>query len=55
MDLLFLSRRIFLGTEDGFMHGGIIVNSEGTITRILRSAQEVNSYLYNIESEAVCI
>ncbi|XP_075159253.1 allantoinase [Haematobia irritans] len=53
MDLLFLSKRIYLGTEEGFMHGGIIVNSEGTIKKVLRSVQEVNSYLYNIESEAV--
>lgn len=54
MDLLFLSKRIYLGTEDGFIHGGIIVNNEGIIQKVLKSAGEVNTYLYNIESEAVC-
>ncbi|XP_037939552.1 allantoinase [Teleopsis dalmanni] len=53
MDLLFLSKRIFLGTEEGFTHGGIIVDTEGIIRKVLKSAQEVNSYLYNTESEAV--
>ncbi|TMW39933.1 hypothetical protein DOY81_014987, partial [Sarcophaga bullata] len=52
MDLLFLSKRIYLGTDEGFIHGGIIVNSEGIIQKILKSAGEVNSHLYNIESEA---
>lgn len=50
-----MSKRIYTGTEEGFMNGGIIVSREGTILRILRSAQEVNSYLYNTESEAVCV
>ncbi|KAM7346997.1 allantoinase [Cochliomyia hominivorax] len=53
MDLLFLSKRIYLGTDDGFVHGGIIVNSDGIIQKVLKSAGEVNTYLYNIESEAV--
>ena len=53
MDLLFLSKRIYLGTDEGFIHGGIIVNSDGIIQKILKSAGEVNSHLYNIESEAV--
>lgn len=53
MDLLFLSKRIYLGTEEGFIHGGIIVNNEGIIQKVLRSAGAVNTYLYNIESDAV--
>ncbi|XP_030379170.1 uncharacterized protein LOC115627586 [Scaptodrosophila lebanonensis] len=56
MDLLFLSRRIFLGDGSNgnqLLHGGIIVNTEGTIQRVLRSSHEVNSYLYQNESEAV--
>lgn len=53
MDLLFLSKRIYLGTEEGFIHGGIIVDTEGIIRQILRSAKEVNSYIYSNESEAV--
>ncbi|XP_011178897.1 allantoinase [Zeugodacus cucurbitae] len=53
MDLLFLSKRIFLGTEQGFLNGGIIVDTEGIIRKILRTAQEVNTYVYNTESEAV--
>ncbi|XP_020797913.1 uncharacterized protein LOC110176043 [Drosophila serrata] len=56
MDLLFLSRRIFLGDgspDDVLIHGGIIVDTEGIIRRVLRSPQEVNTYLYNTESEAV--
>ena len=53
MDLLFLSKRIYLGTDERFIHGGIIVNSEGIIQKILKSAGEVNTHLYNIESEAV--
>ncbi|BFG00077.1 allantoinase [Drosophila madeirensis] len=55
MDLLFLSRRIFLGdgSHEAPLHGGIVVDTQGIIRRVLRSAQEVNTYLYNIESEAV--
>ncbi|KAH8303876.1 hypothetical protein KR018_002122 [Drosophila ironensis] len=55
MDLLFLSRRIFLGDggQNGLIHGGIVVDTEGIIRNILRSPQEVNTYLYNTESEAV--
>ncbi|KAH8323854.1 hypothetical protein KR067_006886 [Drosophila pandora] len=55
MDLLFLSRRIFLGDggQEGLIHGGIIVDTEGIIRRVLRTPQEVNTYLYNTESEAV--
>lgn len=55
MDLLFLSKRIFLGTEQGFLNGGIIVDTEGIIRKILRTAQEVNTYVYNTESEAVSL
>lgn len=35
MDLLFLSRRIFLGDggQEGLIHGGIIVDTEGIIRR----------------------
>lgn len=55
MDLLFLSKRIYLGTEDGFVNGGIIVNNEGIIQKVLKSAGEVNTHLYNIESEAVSV
>ncbi|XP_001354352.1 allantoinase [Drosophila pseudoobscura] len=55
MDLLFLSRRIFLGdgSHEAPLHGGIVVDTQGIIRLVLRSPQEVNSYLYNIESEAV--
>ncbi|XP_017002412.2 allantoinase [Drosophila takahashii] len=55
MDLLFLSRRIFLGdgSHNSLIHGGIIVDTEGIIRKVLRSPQEVNTYLYNTESESV--
>ncbi|XP_017041922.1 allantoinase [Drosophila ficusphila] len=55
MDLLFLSRRIFLGdgSQNSLIHGGIIVDTEGIIRKVLRSPQEVNTYLYNTESESV--
>ncbi|XP_022233725.1 allantoinase [Drosophila obscura] len=55
MDLLFLSRRIFLGdgSHETPLHGGIVVDTQGIIRQVLRSPQEVNTYLYNIESEAV--
>ncbi|XP_055912602.1 allantoinase [Eupeodes corollae] len=53
MDILFISKRIYLGKGDGFMNGGIIVSTEGIIQRILKSSQEVNSYMYNNESESV--
>ncbi|XP_068159580.1 allantoinase [Drosophila tropicalis] len=56
MDLLFLSRRIFLGDgsqDDATLQGGIIVDTEGIIRKILRTPQEVNTHLYNTESEAV--
>ncbi|XP_034480050.1 allantoinase [Drosophila innubila] len=55
MDLLFLSRRIFLGdgSQETPLHGGIVVDTEGIIRRVLRTPQEVNTYLYNTESEAV--
>ncbi|XP_062140526.1 LOW QUALITY PROTEIN: allantoinase [Drosophila sulfurigaster albostrigata] len=55
MDLLFLSRRIYLGdgSHETPLHGGIIVDTEGIIRRVLRTPQEVNTYLYNTESEAV--
>ncbi|XP_017113479.1 allantoinase isoform X2 [Drosophila elegans] len=55
MDLLFLSRRIFLGdgSQNSLIHGGIIVDTDGIIRRVLRSPQEVNTYLYNTESESV--
>ncbi|KAH8408925.1 hypothetical protein KR009_003759 [Drosophila setifemur] len=55
MDLLFLSRRIFLGDgiHEELIHGGIIVDTQGIIRRVLLSPQEVNTYLYNTESEAV--
>ncbi|EDV46579.1 uncharacterized protein LOC6550115 [Drosophila erecta] len=55
MNLLFLSRRIFTGdgTQNDLIHGGIVVDTEGIIRRVLRSPQEVNTYLYNTESESV--
>ncbi|XP_055846946.1 allantoinase, mitochondrial isoform X2 [Episyrphus balteatus] len=53
MDILFISKRIYLGKGDGFINGGIIVSTEGIIQRILKSSQEVNSYMYNTESESV--
>ncbi|KAH8387768.1 hypothetical protein KR093_009443 [Drosophila rubida] len=54
MDLLFLSQRIYLGDgSDETLHGGIVVDTEGIIRRVLRTPQEVNTYLYNTESEAV--
>lgn len=55
MDILFLSSKIFLGKEEGpeFINGGIIVTTEGKIRKILRTAGEVNSYVYTHESEAV--
>lgn len=55
MDILFLSSKIFLGEDEGpdFINGGIIVTTDGKIRRILRSAGEVNSYVYTHESEAV--
>nr|XP_036675997.1 allantoinase isoform X1 [Drosophila suzukii] len=55
MDLLFLSRRIFLGdgSQNSLIHGGIIVDTEGIIRKVLCSPQEVNTYLYNTESESV--
>ncbi|KAI9590066.1 allantoinase isoform X2 [Glossina fuscipes] len=53
MDLLFLSKRIYLGTEENFINGGIIVSEDGIIRKVMRTPQEVNSYLYNTESQAV--
>ncbi|XP_032597208.1 allantoinase [Drosophila grimshawi] len=55
MDLLFLSRRIYLGdgSHEAPLHGGIVVDTQGIVRRVLRTSQEVNSYLYNTESEAV--
>lgn len=55
MDILFLSSKLFLGEDDGpeFINGGIIVTTEGKIRKILRTAGEVNSYVYTHESEAV--
>ncbi|XP_030563194.1 uncharacterized protein LOC115764372 [Drosophila novamexicana] len=55
MDLLFLSRRIYLGdgSHELPLNGGIIVDTGGIIRRVLRTTQEVNTYLYNTESEAV--
>lgn len=53
MDILFISKRIYLGKGDGFINGGIIVSTEGIIQRILKTSQEVNSYMYNTESESV--
>lgn len=46
---------MFLGEDEGpeFINGGIIVSTEGKIQKILRSAGEVNSYVYTHESEAV--
>ncbi|KAH8292891.1 hypothetical protein KR044_004208 [Drosophila immigrans] len=55
MDLLFLSRRIYLGdgSHETPLHGGIVVDTDGIIRRVLRTPQDVNTYLYNTESEAV--
>ncbi|XP_023161383.2 uncharacterized protein LOC111593045 isoform X2 [Drosophila hydei] len=55
MDLLFLSQRIYLGdgSHETPLNGGIIVDTGGIIRRVLRTKQEVNTYLYNTESEAV--
>lgn len=55
MDILFLSSKLFLGEDEGpeFINGGIIVTTEGKIRKILRTAGEVNSYVYTHESEAV--
>lgn len=53
MDLLYLSKRIYLGTEENFINGGIIVSEDGIIRKVMRTPQEVNSYLYNTESQAV--
>uniref|UniRef100_A0A1A9W346 allantoinase n=1 Tax=Glossina brevipalpis TaxID=37001 RepID=A0A1A9W346_9MUSC len=53
MDLLFMSKRIYLGTKEGFINGGIIVSEDGIIKKVMHTPQEVNSYLYNTESQAV--
>lgn len=52
MDKLFLSKRMFI--DDEFVNGGILVTPEGTIRSVMRSQQEVNSWMYGNEADEVC-
>ncbi|XP_037028604.1 allantoinase [Bradysia coprophila] len=49
MDKLFLSKRMFIDSE--FVSGGILVAPNGKIRSILRSQQEINSWMYANESD----
>lgn len=51
MDNLFLSKKIFVDSE--FIDGGVLVSPEGKIRSILRSQEEVNSWMYSNESNEV--
>ncbi len=53
MDKLFLSKRMFIDNE--FVNGGIVVTPNGKIRSILRSQQEVNSWMYANEADEVCL
>lgn len=52
MDILFLSKRMFI--DNAFVNGGILVTPEGKIRSVLRSQQEVNSWMYANEADEVC-
>lgn len=51
MDILFLSKRMFI--ENEFVSGGILVTTEGKIRTVMRSQQEVNSWMYANEADEV--
>lgn len=51
MDELFLCKRIFC--DDEFINGGVLVTPEGKIRSILRSQEEINSWMYSNESNEV--
>lgn len=51
MDTLFLSKRIFINNE--FINGGVLVTPEGKIRSVMRSQQEVNSWMYGNEADEV--
>lgn len=53
MDKLFLSKRMFIDNE--FVNGGILVTPNGKIRSILRTQQEINSWMYANESDEVCL
>lgn len=53
MDKLFLSKRMFIDNE--FLNGGILVTPSGKIRSILRSQQEINSWMYANEADEVCL
>lgn len=53
MDKLFLSKRMFIDNE--FVDGGILVAANGKIRSVLRSQQEINSWMYANESDEVCL
>lgn len=52
MDILFLSKRMFIDNE--FVNGGILVTPKGKIRSVMRSQQEVNSWMYANEADEVC-
>lgn len=52
MDTLFLSKRMFIDNE--YVNGGVLVTPDGTIRCVMRSQQEVNSWMYANEAEEVC-
>lgn len=51
MDKLLLSKRMFIDNE--FVNGGILVTPDGTIRSVMRSQQEVNSWMYANEADEV--
>lgn len=51
MDLLFLSKRIFLDGE--FVNGGILVSQSGKIREIFTTQEQVNTWLYSNQAEDV--
>lgn len=49
MSILYLSNRIFL--SDGFVRGGVLVSVEdGTISKVFKTQDEVNSFISTTES-----
>lgn len=54
MSVLYLSNRIFL--NDGFVRGGVLVSVEdGTITKVFKTQDEVNSFISTTKSIEVRI
>lgn len=54
MSILYLSNRIFL--NDGFVRGGVLVSVEdGTIIKVFKTQDEVNSFISTTKSNKVRI